>query len=694
MDLSLFNQQQQQAILSSVPYIKVIAGAGSGKTAVLTNRIAYLIKERGVNPRKILAITFTNKAANEMKERVQTLLEDQVFTGSVSTFHSFCYKILREDINVIGYNKDFIILDSQDAVAVLKDLNKKLKFDSEVYKPKAILAYISNVKNEVEDDDIDAYTLEVYQETFKAYQAFLKENNYLDFDDLLIKCVEVLESSSLILDKWRFRYHYIHVDEFQDTNNQQYQLVKLLAFEQNLFVVGDPDQNIYSWRGSKIDYILDFEKDFVGAITIKLEYNYRSKSHILNVANELISNNTQRIEKDLIATIDSDDKVIHYTADNALEEAGYVVGKINELIVDVEGVNYDDFAILYRSNYISRVFEQALTKARIDYRIIGGTRFFERKEIKDVIAYLRVMANKDSLSLNRIINLPKRKMGAKAIEKVTLYSESHHLLPYDALLYHLDDIKLSASQKSAMLELIGVIEEGKTLESIQERIELVISRFDLLEDYLYGSMEHQVRAENIQELINYAKASTEDMDEFLNTIALINNEDELDSPKVSLMTMHGAKGLEYKYVFCVHLNNGVFPSMKTLEGGAFEEERRLAYVAFTRAKEQLYILSHRYSQFEYIQHEESMFVSEVDSDRFEYEGFKPKRKKKTPIKKVTLDTSKWEQEASGFEKGSIVLHQSYGQGVIISISDNMASIAFKNGYGVKNINLNFVEKIK
>lgn len=699
MDLSQFNPQQQEAIVATNPYIKVIAGAGSGKTAVLTTRIAYLIMERNVNPARILAITFTNKAASEMKERVFDLLGEQrfEFTGLISTFHSFCLRILKEDINMLGYPRNFTIIDSDDQKSILKKINKELEYDSDVFKVKSIIAYISNKKNDYFEEGIDEYLAKIYDVYYEKYQTFLQENFYLDFDDLILKCVELFKTNQVILDKWRYRFNYIHVDEFQDTNASQYELVKLLGHEQNVFVVGDPDQNIYSWRGSKIDYILNFEDDFANAITIKLEYNYRSKAHILEIANDLIANNENRIEKNLIPTIDSEDKVVHFVANTADDEANYVVEKINDIITSVPGVNYDDFAILYRSNYISRVFEQKLNQARIDYKIIGGTRFFERKEIKDVLAYLKVIQNQDTLALMRIINLPKRKMGEKSIDKVVEYANQHQIQPYEALLNHLSDLKLTKVQTQNMDDLVEFIEESKNIDDVSELIENLINRFNLLEDYASGSIDYETRNQNLQELISYAITNDENLEDFLLNVSLVNNDNEEHTPQVSLMTMHSAKGLEFDYVFAVHLNDGVFPSMFSMERLNFEEERRLAYVAFTRAKKQLYLLSHTFSKGMFNGNtSSSLFVKEIDTQHLDKEG-RYLQDLHAPIQVNEMELLKKKKakltSAEDFRAGDKVNHPSFKKGIILEINDNIAKIAFGADVGIKHINLDFIEKI-
>ncbi|WP_423364248.1 ATP-dependent helicase [Mycoplasma sp. P36-A1] len=698
MNLEHFNKAQQDAITSTDPYIRVIAGAGSGKTAVLTTRIAYLIQERKVKSNKILAITFTNKAATEMKDRVYDLLGDQQsdFKGVVATFHGFCLRVLKEDINMLGYPNNFNIIDPDDQKSILKDINKELEYDAETFKVKAIISYISNKKNKYNLEKLDENLERVYDIFYDKYEKYLQEHFYLDFDDLIIKVVKLFETNAVILEKWRYRFNYIMVDEFQDTNSQQYELVKMLALEQNIFVVGDPDQNIYSWRGAKIEYIMNFEKDFKNAKTIKLEYNYRSYSHILDIANDLIQNNDNRIEKKLIPTLDSEDKVIHFVADTAEQEANYVAEKINEIIANNDGVNYNDFAILYRSNYISRVFEQKLTQMNIDYKIYGGTRFYERKEIKDFISYLKVIDNEDELALTRIINVPKRKIGPKAIEKITNYARSNKIGMFEALKNNLSEIKLSKTQEKSLAEFVDIIKQQQ--ESNEEVFSMLVNINDsvnILDEYNFQSFEYQKRADNVQELINYAQTIDLSLSDFLQSVSLDTTDEKEDSPKVSLMTMHAAKGLEYKYVFTVFLNDGVFPSSYSMERLNFEEERRLAYVAFTRAKNQLFLISHRMNQNNYTNVSSSVFVKEIDNEHLDKEGkYKQDLHLHTNVNEMEMMKKRKNnmKEKQEFNKGDKVIHPIFKKGVIIEVNDNIAKIAFEANVGIKHMNLDFIEK--
>lgn len=695
IDLSLFNDAQKQAITDTHPYIKVIAGAGSGKTAVLTNRIAYLVQERNINPYKILAITFTNKAAKEMKNRVEKLLEIDRFEGVISTFHSLGLRILKEDINRLGYDKDFNIIDGDDQKKIIRDLNKKLNYDNDIFKVNSIISYISNKKNRQETFYYE-YTSKVYDKFYEAYQAYLKKFNSLDFDDLIVLSVELFKKDQTILEKWRYRFHYIHVDEFQDTNYYQYELVKLLGMDLNVFVVGDPDQTIYTWRGAKIDYILNFEDDFKGAIEIKLEYNYRSFKHILDVANSVIVNNRSRVEKELVAYKEGDDeKVIHYVATSRSAEADFVVDKINETIENNEGANYNDFAILYRSNYNSRVFEQALTRNSIDYRIVGTTRFFERQEIKDLLAYLKLINNRDDLSFLRVINVPKRKIGSKMLDKIITQAEYYHCSFFDVIDKYQDTLNLNKVQKQKIDEFITFIKQDHDFENIGELIDDIARKFDILEGLNEQDIAYQKKLDNINELITYATNYQGELSDFLLDTSLDTNDEEDAKQAVTMMSIHGAKGLEFDYVFVVHMSDGIFPSERSLMENNIEEERRLAYVAFTRARKQLFIVSHSFNDF----HDpvsSSMFIKEIGNNMLQREGrfsqdffIKPKIDEFANMKQ----RKKSQTTPDDFAVHDIVIHPLYKKGVVIQVETDVLTIAFENNIGIKVIQKGFVEKV-
>lgn len=687
INLSRFNEQQLFAITDESPYIKVIAGAGSGKTSVLTTRIAYLIQNRNIRSNKILAITFTNKAANEMKQRVENILVNDSFKGQILTFHSYCLRVLKEDINILGYDRSFSIIDSDDQKRIIKQLLKRFNINGSICKPNDVLAYISNKKNLLTNDAC-VENIQIFDKLFDNYNIYLKENNAVDFDDLIILCVKLFKENSLILEKWRYRFNYIHVDEFQDTNYYQYELIRLIAFELNLFVVGDPDQTIYTWRGASIDYILNFEEDFIDAKSIKLEYNYRSAKHILDCANNVIVNNLERIDKKLIASIDSNDLVVHYSCQTKNEEALFVVDTIKSLMNSDDSINFSDFAILYRANYISRVFEQVLARSNIDYQIIGGIRFYERQEIKDLMAYLKVALIDDNLSFTRIINLPKRKIGPAMLEKIVRIADYNNVSYYSAIKDYHSELSFNKAQVSHIKQFIDVIEHIKLLDNLYDIFNYITDSFDIYESY--DEIDMLKRVDNVNELKAYANTYQGNVIDFIQEASLQSSSDDKDKNRhVSLMSVHAAKGLEFKYVFAVHLAQGIFPSTRAIMEGSLEEERRLAYVCFTRAKKQLYLLNHTYSDYQgYLN--ESAFIEEIGCDLLDSNLIKHKpiiNKIKTTEQVLKLKVM---ENDTVFKIKDKVVHKIFGLGIIINIEDAILTIAFSNEFGVKKINKNFI----
>lgn len=703
MNLEQFNDSQKEAITNVTSNLRVIAGAGSGKTAVLTNRIAYLISECGVQEQSILAITFTNKAAKEMKDRVLKLLNRDYFEGKIMTFHGFCLRILREDINRLGLSRDFIIIDTDDQKKILTEINKKLDYDSSIFNRKNIINYISNKKNNIEYDEED-FIIKIYNEFYDEYQKYLLKHNYLDFDDLLVYVIKLFTSDSVILEKWQYRFSFVHVDEFQDTNDIQYQLLKLISKKATIFVVGDPDQTIYSWRGASIDYIMNFESEFDNAKTIKLEYNYRSKSHILDAANNLIQRNVNRLEKKLISTRDSDNKVIHHVSFDRNAEARYVVETINDIVNNTDGVNYEDFAILYRNNSISRVFEQELMLNQISYQVIGSVRFFEREEIKDLVGYLKMVYLEDDLSFIRVINKPKRKIGTKTIEQIQEVANKNNTSLINTILKHHNQIKFNKTQSIEIEKFIKVVNLALNDNfSVFEALDFFNESFEM---YKIGENTDNVdnkRIDNVNELLTYAKEYQGSILDFLQELSLDSFSQDSDH-KVSLMSMHAAKGLEYKYVFAAHLCDGIFPSAYSMASYDLEEERRLAYVCFTRAKEQLFLLSHT-TGFMYDSLNTSIFVREIEEELINKTGRKEKNYSSSQhnlnlMKKDNLinndEISKNKNDISmnntQFKVGDIVLHKQFGQGVILSKHSQTLEIAFNSSVGIKLVNDNFVSK--
>lgn len=601
------NREQQQAVQHTEGPLLILAGAGSGKTKVLTVRIAYLLAQ-GVNPYEILAITFTNKAAKEMKSRVEGLVGDVANRIWLSTFHSFCAKFLRFELdNFLGYNSNFTIYDTSDSQVVIKAALKALNLDDKYYPVGAMISAISDAKNKLMfASDYRKQARDFYQQkvadVYEYYERELRKNNALDFDDLLLVAVKLLQSNAAVLDKYSKRFKYVMIDEYQDTNHAQYLLAYLLSSHwKNIAVVGDADQSIYAWRGADIQNILDFEKDYPNCTSIKLEQNYRSTKIILDAANAVIDNNEGRPEKNLWTDKVEGAKIQHFTAQSEHEEAAF----IGDTIVkkhDIYGVPYGDMAILYRTNAQSRVLEEALIKRALPYTMVGGTKFYDRKEIKDVLAYLRVLYNPfDDLSLLRIINVPKRSIGATTVSKLQDYARENGTSLFMTLtqLHLVDTIKGKTKEK---LEEFGILIFTLVAEmddkSVLDILEAILDRTGYLAQLEESTdPQDQARAENIGELLSVAKDfqdtnPTGTVEDFLEQVALVNDVDsfEQEESKVTLMTLHAAKGLEFPIVFLGGLEEGLFPHSRTLMNPEeIEEERRLAYVGITRAEKELYI---------------------------------------------------------------------------------------------------------
>lgn len=601
------NREQQQAVQHTEGPLLILAGAGSGKTKVLTVRIAYLLAQ-GVNPYEILAITFTNKAAKEMKSRVEGLVGDVANRIWLSTFHSFCAKFLRFELdNFLGYNSNFTIYDTSDSQVVIKAALKALNLDDKYYPVGAMISAISDAKNKLMfASDYRKQARDFYQQkvadVYEYYERELRKNNALDFDDLLLVAVKLLQSNVAVLDKYSKRFKYVMIDEYQDTNHAQYLLAYLLSSHwKNIAVVGDADQSIYAWRGADIQNILDFEKDYPNCTSIKLEQNYRSTKIILDAANAVIDNNEGRPEKNLWTDKVEGAKIQHFTAQSEHEEAAF----IGDTIVkkhDIHGVPYGDMAILYRTNAQSRVLEEALIKRALPYTMVGGTKFYDRKEIKDVLAYLRVLYNPfDDLSLLRIINVPKRSIGATTVSKLQDYARENGTSLFMTLtqLHLVDTIKGKTKEK---LEEFGILIFTLVAEmddkSVLDILEAILDRTGYLAQLEESTdPQDQARAENIGELLSVAKDfqdtnPTGTVEDFLEQVALVNDVDsfEQEESKVTLMTLHAAKGLEFPIVFLGGLEEGLFPHSRTLMNPEeIEEERRLAYVGITRAEKELHI---------------------------------------------------------------------------------------------------------
>lgn len=605
------NEQQKEAVLHTEGPLLILAGAGSGKTRVLTHRIAYLIEEKGVNPWNILAITFTNKAAGEMRERVDNLVGFGSESIWVSTFHSMCVRILRRHIDLLGFDTNFTIYDTDDQKTLMKDICKLLQIDTKLFRERSLLAAISQAKNELvtpEEFRIQAqgdFSRQKIASVYEEYEKQMRANNALDFDDLLVKAVQLFQTQADVLDYYQERFRYIMVDEYQDTNTVQFELVRLLSAKyRNLCVVGDDDQSIYKFRGANIRNILDFEQVFPDAKVIKLEQNYRSTSNILNAANAVIRHNHGRKDKTLWTDNGEGDKINVRQFDTAFDEAEYIVGDIRERVESGKAA-YNDHAILYRTNAQSRMFEEKFVTANIPYKIVGGINFYARREIKDLLAYLKTIDNgRDDLAVRRIINVPKRGIGLTSINRVQEYASGREIGFYEAL-RAVDLIPNIGRGASKLESFVALIEHFKT-----DAKELTLSELmqEILEETGYieslkeeGSEEAESRIENIDELISKITAyeeTCEDRDEpatlngFLEEVALVADIDSLDESNdyVVLMTLHSAKGLEFPHVYLAGMEDGIFPSYMTITADdpeEVEEERRLCYVGITRAEEEL-----------------------------------------------------------------------------------------------------------
>ena len=683
------NDKQLEAVNHKEGPCLVLAGAGSGKTRVLTERIIKLIDD-GVSPYNILAITFTNKAAREMKSRVESSIgsvADSIFIG---TFHSFGLKIIRENYLSLGYKSNITILDQDDTKSIIKRIIKDMELDPKDYDIKHILSRISNAKNDgitpgeynrlyLRDED------KVIAVVYEKYLKILKENNSVDFDDLLLLPVDLFKKNKEILNHYQDRFEYILVDEYQDTNTVQYELCKLMASKyKNIFVVGDANQSIYSWRNADYKNILNFEHDYKNACVILLEENYRSTNTILKAANCVISNNTEGKKLNLWTSSGDGEKIEYIRVDDEVKEASYVINKINEL-VDF-GYKYSDFAILYRTNAQSRILEQTCTSNSVPYNIIGSYRYLDRKEIKDLIAYLNLIYNPtDSISLERVINVPKRGIGAKSIDNLRTKASEENKSMFDAI-----DSGKELEWKKIILELI---EDAKEL-NLSDIIEDVLNKTGIRREYeLDKSIESERRLEDLEEFkslaLNFEDNGIFDLETFLENIMLVSdtgnysNQDDV----VTLMTLHSAKGLEFKVVFIVGMEEGIFPHSRSFESQSeLEEERRLCYVGITRAKNKLYLLSARQRTIfgNTSLSIESRFIKEIDPSLIEFTNMG--RPAITPEKKHI--TNMYRDDNNEFKAGDKVIHNVFGEGVIISVNGNIGTIAFNHKVGIKQIAIN------
>lgn len=698
--LDTLNERQKEAVLHTEGPLLVTAGAGSGKTKVLTCRIAHIL-DTGIPPYRILAITFTNKAAREMQERVQNLVGADAEKIWLSTFHSFCAKLLRFEIDGFkGYTRNFTIYDSQDQQTLVKNCLKEINLDDKQFPPRSVLSAISNAKNALQDADAYGslaggfYEQQVAQ-VYSLYEQKLKENNAMDFDDLLLLAVQLLQENDEIREKYQNRFQYILVDEYQDTNHAQYLLTKILAAKwKNICVVGDADQSIYAWRGADIRNIVDFQKDYPHAVTIKLEQNYRSTKTILHAANAVIEHNASRPEKNLWTENPTGHKIIHYHAQTEHDEAEYVAGVISNRH-SIENEPYGDMAILFRTNSQSRVLEEMLMRYTIPYTMVGGTKFYDRKEIKDVIAYLRILYNPDdSLSLMRIINVPKRNLGATTMEHLTDYAEERGISLFEAL-SSTEELPVTKRAKTALEEfvvmifdLLGHLEEW----DVQTLMEEVLKRTGygaMLEAEAAKDPQGQSRKENVGEFLSVAKDYVDsnpdgNLQDFLENVALVSDVDEFEEEesKVTLMTLHAAKGLEFPIVFLVGMDEGLFPHSRTLlDESQIEEERRLAYVGITRAERQLYVTnaSTRTMYGRISAYLPSRFLDEIPQDLVEdykrrssmpdrSQGQVPSQQRLSILSKpIATNLPKKRPVDSSWKAGDKVRHKLWGVGTVLEV---------------------------
>lgn len=697
------NDKQIEAVKAGVGPILIIAGAGSGKTRALTHRIANLIKNDGVSPWNILAVTFTNKAANEMKMRIHRLLQvDEAAMPTVGTFHSICMRLLRRDAHLLGYENQFVIYDQNDQIVLMKELMKNRGIDEKQVNPKAVLGHISQAKNELigwqEYENLNNnYFTEKVAELYKVYQAALAKNQAMDFDDLIMKTVQLFKENPQILDAYQERYKYISIDEYQDTNHAQYILVKMLAEKyRNICVIGDPDQSIYSWRGANMQNILDFEKDYPEAKIIKLEQNYRSSAVILDAAHSIIEKNRNRKEKRLWTEREGGEEIRLWNARDEREEAILIAQEINIHLRQYESPQYSDFAILYRTNAQSRVLEEAFMRYGIPYKIVGGVNFYQRKEIKDMLAYLRLVQNPDdSIALLRIINTPSRKIGERSLELLRDYSYSNDISIFRAMERVHDIDELSAKEKSftsfvEMIRHFQVLNKEFSAAGIIKHV-LVESGYRdmLLSD---KSPDGETRLENIKELISVADKYEGlepglSLSTFLEEVSLISDLDKLEDSDnaVTLMTLHSAKGLEFPVVFLCGLEEGIFPHSRSLfDPQELEEERRLMYVGITRAMNFLYLIyaKQRMLYGEFKSNAPSQFLLDIPEELIF--GRELTQQKDFDTKPIPLEDEF--REVLNFYEGDRVHHKTFGEGVVMDVTGGIITVAFKNSQiGVKKL---------
>ena len=683
MTLQELNKEQEKAVNHIEGPMLVLAGAGSGKTKVLTTRIANLI-DHGISPYNILAITFTNKAAKEMKDRVYKIVGSSANYIQISTFHSLGLKIIKENYSLLGYDRNFTIIDSDDVLVIIKKILKELNLSTELYNPREIKNKISSAKNEMMT--LDSFSKVEFDhnivEVYRLYQKKLKNGNSVDFDDLLILPIKLFKTYPSLLNDYQEKYKYILIDEYQDTNSAQYTFSKLLASKyRNIFVVGDNDQAIYAFRGANYKNILNFEKDYPEAKTILLEENYRSTKTILNAANCVIKNNKERKDKNLWSNNEEGSKIKYKVVENEKEEASFVADKIKELISS--GVKEEEIAVLYRTNAQSRVIEEEMLKKNIKYRIVGSFYFYNRKEIKDLLCYLRLINNhKDDVSLLRIINTPKRGIGEKTIDNLTTIAEEKGISLYEAI---------SSGKELAFKKIIEELTDDSEKLSLTELIDNILEKSGIKKEYSSSKLlEDEIRLENLNEFKGVTKNYEEEygsatLSDFLDEVSLVSDmsEHQEGNDRVSLMTVHSVKGLEYDYVFIVGMEEGIFPHYNAINYGGkaeIEEERRLCYVAITRAKKDLTITSAKSRMLfgNTTRNMPSRFIEEIDKKYLDID-------EKTPLKTAVNFIKKKIDKTAEYEVGERISHTDFGEGIIVGVDKSILTVAFPHPIGIKKL---------
>ena len=720
MNLESLNPQQREAVCHGQGPSMVVAGAGSGKTRVITCRISHLIRECGVDPESILAITFTNKAAGEMKERIRNILNPKGGSPWVSTFHSFCLKMLRKHITELGFSSDFAVYDAQDQLTLVKQCMKAMQISTDAFPAKSLLNHISGFKNDfVLPDQLDLDSMSYGNqmkaaELYPVYQAALKSNNALDFDDLLVCTANLFQQVSSLREHYDKKFQYILVDEFQDTNAVQYELVRLISKDvNNVCVVGDDDQSIYRWRGANIENILKFEKDYPGTTVIKLEENYRSTQNILSAAGNVVRENLNRNEKTLWTQNEKGDPIVCHKAEDETGEAAFVCDRIQNLCQE-EGYSFNEIAILYRTNAQSRVIEDILIRAKIPYQVIGGLRFYERKEIKDVLAYLRVLINPDdSVSLKRIVNVPARGIGKTSLEKVEAYCRGKALTLFEGLRQAGQGGLIGAAATKKIANFISIMDRLDSIYRQSNPLELLT---EVIDRSGYATMlknedtrESKGRMENLNELYTAVEQLVENengsLREFLDSTALVADLDNLDETRgiLPLMTLHTCKGLEFSAVFVVGMENGLLPHASSMSDSAeYEEERRLCYVGFTRAKKRLFV-SHARRRRIYgntFNYPPSEFLNSIPDEAMVRESGFQEYQTETSIQYSGSSNSSFAIETEStvsFSIGTKVLHPKFGPGIVINRSgeeeDLKLEVFFKGPHGKKKLAANLANLI-